>query len=197
MEKLIQLTLEVRQLEESLQSCVHFKSNVENWGTSGSAHKEVSTKDLRFNSAVLTTSYNKLREARMLLGDLLRMVGVEHPYKNSYVGKLVSESPMYMENGGLKTINWDEVILDVGGDRTSSKEAVCLGIARTKLGNANDRTGLFYQLNAMFNDINAGVFHHIESHPDLFIEFSTYFYGAAEALKLANYYLGLRFGELV
>lgn len=197
MEKLIQLTLEVRQLEESLHTCGPIKQNTGD---------EFDVKKLRFKSAVLTTAYNHLRVARMMCGDMLRLCGVEHPYKNSYVGKLESESPKYMENGGLKLIDWVDVTCrenmpnaydDLGALRINvSYESLCLGYIRNSLGNESNENSLFYRLRDMYYDINNEVIS-CDINPNLFQEFNTYYWACMQALKLANCHLGLRFGELV
>jgi len=200
MNKLIQLTLEVRQLEESVHTCQHLK---------GILYAEADIeliKRARLNSAVLTTAANKLREARMMLGDILRLVGVEKPYDNAYTGKLENEEPEYMKKGALKLINWEEVVgADknqevVDGEKTGmlkeglTGESICLGFLKTKLGTAKDSKGLFYSLLDMKKDIQATHNQMEGANPS---ELTVYFQAAASALKLANCNLGLRFGELV
>lgn len=199
MKKLIALTLAVRQLENSMNVCAAFKQP-----------SEASIVNVMpFKSAVLTVAYNKLREARMLCGDLLRLVGVENPYNNAYTGELKDENPAYLENGELKNVNWKAVCSpsitpdafeqDEDGKfngssamkKHFSEESVCIGYLKTQLGDIDK--GLFYELLKMKEE----VFKEAMDRNQDSVEFDIYFLGAANALKLANCNLGLRFGELV
>lgn len=176
--QVVDYTLRVRQLEESMLTCDAFKG------------------DKRpFKSATLTTAYNQLVEARMMCGDILRLLGVEHPYNNAYTGELKDEKPKYMDKGGLKTINWnEEVYANVPTDKTHDNESLCLAYMKRALGQAKDRTGLFYE---WINSLHNKIMNHTISYNFNDVEMQVYINTMLTCIKKANCYLGLRFGEKV
>lgn len=204
MDKLIDLTLRIRQLENSFQTCQAFK------GINYSNADVDLIKSQRFNSAVLTTAHRNLTNARMMCGDLLRLVGVTKPYNNAYTGKLEQEKPGYLVNGELKGIDWNAVtsyeempeaydVLDNdNGEQTpviknGSIESLCLAFSKSTIGDARTKKGLFYSLVELKSEIMKAVEGNKESRNEALV----YFQAACQSLKFANCYLGLRFGELV
>lgn len=157
-------------------------------------HGLAKAKTVGFKSATLTTAFNQIRTARMMCGDLLRLVGVEKPYSASYDGSGVNEKPQYLEQNLVQIKTFDEL-----NEAVSEFEA--LADIRTRLGKAGwmerPDSGVFYELVENYADALGIYIKEFTPTTGRIAEFKLYYSMLLEALKLGNCNLGLRYGELV
>jgi hypothetical protein len=184
---ILAMTQNVKDCEILLEESTQFK-NV------NTPHGLAVAKSVGFKSATLTTAFNQVRNARMMCGDLLRLLGVEKPYSASYEGKGENEKPQYLEKNLITVKSIDELT-------DAENEFEALAEVRTKLAKAGyaggPDSGVFYELVENFAECLDVYKKEYKPSAGRLTEFRLYYSMLLEALKIGNCNLGLRYGEIV